>query len=181
MGDVTVSSTTDDLAKVRAAAGLQEELTEQEKQEQTEQQEFEHARTENGNAPQRDRRMYVLASKWREAERERDELRQRLAEVERNQANAPLDRVLAAEYRAAELEEKLRAYEHGGGVAYANPPPDSTEATIPAKRQRSLAGIPRLPGTAQPQTNRHPVQTTGRQRTRRPRRAYHPGNAPGRQ
>src|SRR6516162_6517640 len=127
MGDVTVSSTTDDLAKVRAAAGLQEELTEQEKQEQTEQQEFEHARTENGNAPQRDRRMYVLASKWREAERERDELRQRLAEVERNQANAPLDRVLAAEYRAAELEEKLRAYEHGGGVAYANPPPDSTE------------------------------------------------------
>jgi len=145
MGDLIAASTTDPLSVVRETVGLSPEPSPEEK---AEAQEIEHARTENGNyaiSQKIQRRFDKLTAQRSSAERERDEermqrasvererddLRQRLAEIE---GNAPLDRALAAEYRAAELEERLRAYEHHGTNGYANAPPASAEEQSPVEQ-----------------------------------------------
>lgn len=135
MGDLIASSTTDPLSEVRRTVGLSPEPT---AEEQVEQQALEHARTENGNRSPNEkmqRRINQLTAQKSEVERraswaeiENTELRRRLEQFE---GNGHMDRVLAAEARASELEERLRFYEEHGGDAYANPPPDSTEEQVP--------------------------------------------------
>jgi hypothetical protein len=88
-GQIQVASTTDDFGKVRAAAGLPEHLI---PEEQAEQQEMERQRTENGNQDLSRRAQkrfdkvvgerYAAEQRAEQAERERDELRQRLQQYE---------------------------------------------------------------------------------------------------
>jgi hypothetical protein len=133
MGDLIAASTTDPLSVVRETVGLSPVPSEEEKREA---EQMQAERRENGHrrdpeeSPKYQRRIDKIVAQKSEAERraeaaewERDELRQRLAEIE---SNAPLDRALAAEYRAAELEERLRSYEHGTN-GYANAPPASAD------------------------------------------------------
>src|SRR5215469_9125048 len=122
--DITVSSTSDNLAQVREAAGFSPEST---PEEQAEQQEISQARIDNGNRSSIEKmqlridritgQRYEQERRAEAAERERNELRQRLEQMESAQTNGHLDRALAAEYRAAELEERLRAYEQYGSDA----------------------------------------------------------------
>jgi hypothetical protein len=142
MGDLIAASTTDPLSVVRETVGLSPEHSEEE---QHEGEEIITARRENGHrapeqSPHFQRRIDKIVAQRGEAERraeaaewERDELRQRLEQVER-EVNAPLDRALAAESRAAELEERLRAYEQHGLDGYANAPPASTEEQPPLEQ-----------------------------------------------
>jgi hypothetical protein len=143
MGDLIAASTTDPLSEVRRTVGLSPEPTEEEKREpeqmQTERRENGHRRDPE-ESPRYQRRFDQIFAQKSEAERrasraeiENAELRQRLAEF---QGNGHMDRALAAEARASELEERLRAYEHGANGYEATPqslpdepPPDEIPTT----------------------------------------------------
>jgi len=172
--DITVSSTSDNLAQVREAAGFSPEST---PEEQAEQQEISQARIDNGNRSSIEKmqlridritgQRYEQERRAEAAERERNELRQRLEQMESAQTNGHLDRALAAEYRAAELEERLRAYEQYGSDAYANAPPATPEEQsveqIPAEQ------VPPPPPEQQPQQQAPPTEEQRRQQQRQQR------------
>src|SRR5215831_9918939 len=110
MSDLIAASTTDPLSVVRETVGLSREPSEEEKHEA---QEMEQARRENGNHSVEKMRQridkvtaqrYAAERRAEAAEYDRNELRQQLAQMQSAHANGHLDRALAAEARAAELE-----------------------------------------------------------------------------
>jgi hypothetical protein len=153
MPDITVSSTTDSQSEVNRVAGAAA-APEPTPEEQAEQEEQQRQRVENGNYANEkiQRRFNKLTAQRSEAERERDEervhrasvererddLRQRLAEIE---GNAPLDRALAAEYRAAELEQRLLAYERQG-TEEQSPLEQVAPTEEPQQQQQANEAIP---------------------------------------
>jgi hypothetical protein len=161
MGDqLQAASTTDKLEDVRAALGLPAEPTPEEK---AEQQEMERERSENGhrdpqqsaNFQRRFNKIYAQKSaaerRAEAAESERDELRSRLEQLDRD-VNAPLDRALVAEARLAELEAQLRSYEqNGANGGYANAPPAGEQ---PAPEELPIHEAP--PANEQPEQHAPP-------------------------
>jgi hypothetical protein len=78
--------------------------------------------------------------------------------MESAQTNGHMDRALAAEARAAELEERLRAYEQHGTNGYANAPPATEE-------QQPLEQIPeQAPSPREQAPQQHPPPDDERQR-----------------